>query len=461
MKLKYIILFFIQSLSILNVQAISDNIQNLPTPYNSLEKILPFDDHGWYFNGQWIQLLFKNNNIKTAIEVGSWLGKSTRHIASLLPAHGRLYAVDTWKGSLCQQIDNDPFHCAHKVPTLYEQFLSNVIHANLTNKIIPIQMPSLKASKELSSLIQQIDFIYIDAEHDTESVFKDMEAWYPYISGKRGILCGDDWSWESVRIAVRNFAQIYNVTIYTGENFWFIVENGQYNELSFLQAPESVWQIIKNDILKKDNNSPLIEHVTNSIKNAELGISQLNSEILNLEGMSSDKVRHFLNNICSLENGKYLEIGVWKGSTFISALYKNTLQDAIAVDNWALFSGPKDTFQKNISHFLENTIYTFYESDCFKFDLKKIKNKINIYFYDGGHTFEDQKLAFTYYNEIFADTFIAIVDDYNWIEVQNGTQKAFKELGYNILFEQFLPSSHNGDTTSWWNGIYVAVISKI
>ena len=70
----------------------------------------------------------------------------------------------------------------------------------------------------------------------------------------------------------------------------------------------------------------LIEHVKQSIQNAELGISQLNSKILNLEGMSSDKVRHFLNNICSLEHGNYLEIGVWKGSTFISALYKNKLQ---------------------------------------------------------------------------------------------------------------------------------------
>lgn len=223
---------------------LSSNLQDLPAPYNSLQKLQPFDDHGWYANSQWIEFLFKNNTIKTAIEVGSWLGKSTRHIASLLPDNGTIHAIDTWKGSACQQPDNDPFHCAHKLPTLYEQFLSNVVHANLTSRIIPVRMPSLQAAVELSDLKQTIDFIYIDADHDTKPVFDDLEAWYPYVSGKRGILCGDDWGWESVRIAVRDFAQKYNVTIYAAHNFWFIVENGVYSEKSFLNTSEDIWNVL-------------------------------------------------------------------------------------------------------------------------------------------------------------------------------------------------------------------------
>ncbi len=204
----------------------------------------------------------------------------------------------------------------------------------------------------------------------------------------------------------------------------------------------------------------LIEHVKKSIVNAELGISKLNNEILSLEGMSSNKVRHFLNNICSLPDAQYLEIGTWKGSTFISALYGNNLLKAIAIDDWSEFSGPKIDFQNNLNRFLTNNLYHFYEYDCFKFDLALVKNKVNIYFYDGGHTQEDQRLAFTYYNEIFEDTFIAIVDDYNHEPAAIGTQMAFEELGYNILFEQHLPASYNGDIENWWNGLYVAVLSK-
>jgi hypothetical protein len=234
-KIKFITINILLSISSI-IQSNDTTLSSLPSPYNSLEAILPFDDHGWYFNGQWIEILLKKNNIKVAIEVGSWLGKSTRHIASLLPENGTLYAVDTWKGSICQQPNNDPFNCAHKVPTLYEQFLSNIIHAKLTHKIIPLRMTSLQASKELASLTQMVDFVYIDAEHDTESVLQDMQSWYPYVSGKRGILCGDDWTWESVKIAVKRFAQIHHVSICAEGNFWVIIENGKCNEYTFSNA---------------------------------------------------------------------------------------------------------------------------------------------------------------------------------------------------------------------------------
>jgi len=67
----------------------------------------------------------------------------------------------------------------------------------------------------------------------------------------------------------------------------------------------------------------LIKHVQFSIGAAEKGLSNLNENILNIHGMSSAKNRHFLNNICNFPYVNYLEIGCWKGSTFISALYEN------------------------------------------------------------------------------------------------------------------------------------------
>src|SRR3990167_7098778 len=138
----------------------------------------------------------------------------------------------------------------------------------------------------------------------------------------------------------------------------------------------------------------LIKHVERSIENAEKGISKLNSDILGLRGLSSSKVRHFLNNICSLEGASYLEIGVWRGSTFISALYGNAkkLSHAVAIDNWAKdgWSNPdavnaKDDFLKKTSHYLSNNIFTVYAQDSFTVDVKKIAtHPVNIYFYEIG-----------------------------------------------------------------------------
>ena len=71
-----------------------------------------------------------------------------------------------------------------------------------------------------------------------------------------------------------------------------------------------------------ENEQALIAHVCMSIERAEKHLSRLYEDVLQIDGMSSAKVRHFLNNLCSKPNTHYLEIGVWKGSTFLASLFK-------------------------------------------------------------------------------------------------------------------------------------------
>ena len=73
---------------------------------------------------------------------------------------------------------------------------------------------------------------------------------------------------------------------------------------------------------------------------------------------------------------------------------------------------------------------------------------------------ESQEKAFTYFNSLLSQTFIAIVDDWNWDAVKIGTRNAFQTLGYEVLFEYELPASFCGDTAQWWNGLYVAVVRR-
>jgi predicted O-methyltransferase YrrM len=186
---------------------------DLPEPYCHLEKVLPFDPQGWYNNASQIEWLFQDNKIETVIEVGSWLGKSTRHIAELLPPTGKLYAIDHWLGSYEHQTQE---MWTSYLPTLYDQFLSNVIHAGLTDKIIPIRMASLDAAR---FLMVSPDLIYIDASHDYMSVYLDLVTWYPFVE-EHGILCGDDCGWKSVRKAVRRFAKENGLKIDASGNFW-------------------------------------------------------------------------------------------------------------------------------------------------------------------------------------------------------------------------------------------------
>jgi predicted O-methyltransferase YrrM len=184
----------------------------IPEPYRSIAD-LPFDDHGWFINQDQLRAILASHSPKTVIEVGSWLGSSTRFIASRLPKkNGKLYAVDTWQGSPNEEIHmKDP-----RLPYLYQLFLSNIKHAQLTNIIVPIRMDSIEASNALNV---KADLIYIDAGHETENVYQDILAWYPHlVSG--GVLCGDDWMWESVREGVIRAADVLNLKIIAQGNFW-------------------------------------------------------------------------------------------------------------------------------------------------------------------------------------------------------------------------------------------------
>lgn len=204
----------------------------------------------------------------------------------------------------------------------------------------------------------------------------------------------------------------------------------------------------------------IINHVKNSIVNGFKRKSNLNKPVLDIHGMSSAKVRHFLNNLCSLQDASYLEVGTWKGSTFIASLFNNgSIKQAIAIDNWSKFGGPYEEFLHNCSSFLGSQKYQAYFEDCFTVD-KSSFLPVNIYFYDGDHSEDSQEKAFTYFDSVFSKVFIAVVDDWEWDRVRKGTFSAFTKLNYRVLFETRLAADHNCDLNQWWNGLYVSVISK-
>jgi len=191
----------------------------LPDPYPKVYEtidLLPFNSHGWNTHAEIFEKMFQENEIKNIIEVGSWLGCSTRLFAQSIPKNGKVFAIDHWLGSK-EHFESDEFK--DWIPILYQQFLSNVIHTELTDKIIPVRLRSLEAAKRLQNIAIPIDLIYIDASHEYADVYADLCAWYPYVEN-HGILCGDDWNVGDVQRAVTRFAQENQLIIYQIDGFW-------------------------------------------------------------------------------------------------------------------------------------------------------------------------------------------------------------------------------------------------
>lgn len=208
-KYLFFALLFAQSLYSLEQE------QGMSEPYIST-RTMPVYNHGWfsYENQITLDKFFLEMKPQTVIEVGTWLGSSAIHMAKLLEKGGKLYAVDTWLGSE-EHMNHPDFKVL--LPNLYLQFLSNVKHHGVATKIIPIRMSSLEAAFALDTIA---DIIYIDASHDTENVYKDLLAWYPHVR-QGGILCGDDWGWNSVSKGVQLAAEELGQTIHFLGNFWY------------------------------------------------------------------------------------------------------------------------------------------------------------------------------------------------------------------------------------------------
>jgi hypothetical protein len=209
----------------------------------------------------------------------------------------------------------------------------------------------------------------------------------------------------------------------------------------------------------------LINHVKKSIEDSDNRVSKLSNDILNMEGMSGKKTRHLYNNICSLPGANYLEIGTWKGSSFVSALYGNDI-NSIAVDNWSEFNGPKNEFIKNVELFCPNTKYNFIEKDCFeikKEDILNIYDSVDIYLFDGNHSYESQKKAITYYKNFFSSYIIIIIDDFrsdtpNWANVKKGTIDGIEESGLIIHFQrEIITYQESNGADEYWNGVGIFV----
>jgi predicted O-methyltransferase YrrM len=198
----------------------------LTEPYCST-KILPLLDHGWNDHAPWFKRIFDaevaagRGAIRTVVEVGTWFGRNTAALAKLVGPTGRVFGVDTWKGSS----EHQPGSYAHhrNLPYLRQQFLSNMVQWEVSDRVTPMSMTSCKAASTLEDGVEP-DLVFIDGAHDKASVKADLEAWYPKLA-PNGILCGDLWSWESVRGAIEEFVEPRNLEVVRdGENNWHLVD---------------------------------------------------------------------------------------------------------------------------------------------------------------------------------------------------------------------------------------------
>ena len=175
-----------------------------------------------WFNHNHVKYMnrYLNDNTKTILELGSWVGYSTRWFCEKCPK-ANILCIDHWKGSAeHSNFTND------QLDSLYDAFVLSMW--DYRNQIIPIRMNTINGIKEVydSGLSKEVEVIYIDASHQYEDVIVDIELCFNLFPN--AILVGDDYNWRNptqnnrrtVKEAVEYFSKKHNVSYNNNRHLW-------------------------------------------------------------------------------------------------------------------------------------------------------------------------------------------------------------------------------------------------
>jgi len=227
-------------------------------------------------------------------------------------------------------------------------------------------------------------------------------------------------------------------------------------------------------IVEKNNSVNLIDAVKNALIKSKNNDSKISEKTKNLPGLTSEKVKHFINNLCELPDCKYLEAGVFQGSIFAAAVERNHLV-ATAIDNFSESSimpmdsnvninsekgNNKEIFLRNIKDLVLNKQVNIIDSNVFETDLNKISLKSNVIFMDIEHTYESHYNFLNKFYEKIDNTFVYVVDDWNWLQVRDATFKSIEDLKLKTLFKEEI-FTKGEDKNDYWNGLGIFILNKI
>lgn len=211
------------------------------------------------------------------------------------------------------------------------------------------------------------------------------------------------------------------------------------------------------------------DHISSSILRAVAHSSGIHSRCLEIGGFSTGIMRRLFNNLLNYEGTKsYLEVGLYKGGTFCSAI--DAIDDlwAFGFEDFSQPFGDENVEMELAFNVSETRIGARSKIEVINQDFFQwVKNpnreysKFDIYFYDGEHSREAQSWALPRAYPFLKDQFLFIVDDADWKDVHNGTWDAFHDLEDDVeILDMWELTDGVPDGEKWHNGLALYLCKK-
>lgn len=246
------------------------------------------------------------------VEIGSLWGKSSSFLGVEIKNSGKnisLDCVDFWDVRGVKELSQPGDPCGYSYPEhgddiIFQVFNRNMEMSGVADLIHTNRMSSEDASKLYGD--ESLDFIFIDADHQYESVLKDIAGWLPKLKYGR-TLAGHDYDWPGVKKAVDEFFGIENIVI-RGTSWTFYKDPLKYSIIISYRDREEHLQTILPVLAEKFKHKKY-EIVICEQDDAELfkqnvlynaGISNSDGDVLifhDVDYIPSDNVRYEVDNL--------------------------------------------------------------------------------------------------------------------------------------------------------------------
>jgi hypothetical protein len=189
------------------------NVEKIPKPIRSCGRYILFKIREDKPRASTLFIKKLNRKNLIGVEIGAAEGVNAKHILKNLDIE-KLYLIDPYEPYTENlHIFKNHVNGEKKLLKRLKPYKGKIVLITHDSESVALMIPD------------NLDFVYIDGNHDYEYVKKDIELYYPKIK-KGGILSGHNFavSWLGVYIAVVEFILKNNLRLYAKDLDWWMIK---------------------------------------------------------------------------------------------------------------------------------------------------------------------------------------------------------------------------------------------